>query len=238
MNSLITGANRGLGLELVREAMEREYQVIATCRSLSRELNMLAEEYPAQIRIENMDVGSWESVSASFERISGNCTGLNGIINNAAVLYGSKYDTSDPITEANLEQYRDTLNINLLGPVRVLKAFMPLVYAAQEDRFVANITTSGAKLSPTGHQYPAYAASKSGLNGYTQRMRNYLSTMEEHRDIRVLMIHPGQMDTAMGAENAQIHPSVAAKGIWDLVVKRKDLNHPIPFYDYLGNHLQ
>jgi NAD(P)-dependent dehydrogenase (short-subunit alcohol dehydrogenase family) len=237
MTYLITGSNRGLGIELVREGARLGYEILAACRTIGEDLPLLAKEYPGLVHIESMDVASTVSVEQAYQRIAGKFKSLNGFINNAAVLYGSKFDPKDPITNINIEETENTFNINVVGVVRVMKYFMPLVYAAEGERCVVNITSEGAVLKETGHHYASYGASKCALNGYTQRMRNYLFTQEDKKDIRVYMIHPGRMQTIMGVENAQIHPSESAKGIWAIINRKNDVYSSIPFYDYKGNHL-
>jgi NAD(P)-dependent dehydrogenase (short-subunit alcohol dehydrogenase family) len=231
---LITGANRGLGLELARDGAARGFEIIAGCRTTSGELSALAEEHRDRIFIQPLDVADTASVEKAAGAAAEKYGGLNGFINNAAVLYGSKFDARDPITTVNLAEAEDTLNINVLGVIRVMKFFMPLVYLAQGDRCIVNISSEGAVLKDTGHQYAVYGASKNALNGYTQRMRNYLASREDTADIRVYMIHPGRMFTVMGKENAQIQPSESSGGIWDLICRKNDVYASIPFFDYRG----
>jgi NAD(P)-dependent dehydrogenase (short-subunit alcohol dehydrogenase family) len=224
-----------LGLELVRGGVSRNFNIIAGCRTVGAELSALAEEYPNRVFIQHMDVVD----AASVEKAAGEAMikygSLNGIINNAAVLYGSKYDTRDPITTIDLKEAEDTLNVNVLGVIRVMKYFMPLVYRAKGDRCIVNISSEGAILKDTGHQYAVYGASKCALNGYTQRIRNYLASRENTADIRIYMIHPGRMFTVMGKENAQIQPSESSEGIWNLICRKNNVYASIPFFDYRGN---
>jgi len=237
MNCLITGSNRGLGLELVREGARLGHRIIASCHNESEELSSLAAKYQNLIHIQMLDVACTASVEKAAAETAKRFEYLNGFINNAAVLYGSKYDTRDPITAIDLAESEITLNVNVMGIIRVMKFFMPLVYAAPRDRYVMNISTEGAILKDSGHQYASYAASKCAVNGYTQRMRNYLASQPDKADIRVYMIHPGRMDTVMGRENAQIQASESAQGIWAILERRTDIYSSIPFYDYQGNQM-
>jgi NAD(P)-dependent dehydrogenase (short-subunit alcohol dehydrogenase family) len=234
MTYLVTGANRGLGLELVREGARLGFEILASCRNAGEELPALAREYPGRVHIEPMDVSDTGSVERAFLSISGAFKSLNGFINNAAVLYGSKYDTRDPITSIDLGEAEDTFNTNVLGVIRVMKFFMPLVYAAKGERCVINISSDGAVIRDKGYVYASYSASKSALNCYTQRMRNYLASREDKRDIRLYMIHPGRMKTAMGAEIGEILPAEPARGIWEIITRKNDVYSSTPFYDYRG----
>jgi NAD(P)-dependent dehydrogenase (short-subunit alcohol dehydrogenase family) len=231
---LVTGSNRGLGLELVREGARLGNEIVAACRTESEDLKALPEQFSGLVHICHMDVADTASVESSAREIAEKFPALNGLINNAAVLYGSKFDTRDPITAIDLNETEDTMNINVLGVVRVMKFFMPLVYAAKGERCIVNISTEGAVLKDTGYQYVSYGASKCALNGYTQRIRNYISTQEDKKDIRIYMIHPGRMFTVMGKENAQIQPSESAQGIWEIISRKNNVNASIPFFDYRG----
>jgi NAD(P)-dependent dehydrogenase (short-subunit alcohol dehydrogenase family) len=238
MNYLITGTNRGLGLELVREGARLGHEIIATCRSISKDLKDIGEEYTGLVHIIAMDVADTESVKRAFHEVAGKFDSLNGFINNAAVLYGSKYDQRDLITNIDINEAENTFNINITGVIRVMKYFMPLVYAASGERCIVNISTKGADLRDSGYAYASYTASKSALNKYTQCMRNYLALKKDTADIRVYMIHPGNMYTDMGIENAEIHPAEPARGIWSIIDRRKDVYSSIPVYDYQGNSLR
>jgi NAD(P)-dependent dehydrogenase (short-subunit alcohol dehydrogenase family) len=237
MAYLVTGSNRGLGLELIRSGVRLGYELIAACRTESSELASLAREYPGKVHIRYMDVSDTASVEKAASEIGKEFKSINGLINNAAVLYGSKYDTGDPISAIDLAETEDTLNVNIMGVVRVMKFFIPLIYAARGDRWVINISTEGAILRDTGYHYISYSFSKCALNGYTQKIRNYLVSQPDKADIRVYMIHPGRMDTLMGKENAQIQPSRSAEGIWAIIERRVEANSSFPFFDYLGNNM-
>lgn len=235
MKVLVTGAGRGLGYELVREGVRRGHEVIAAYRTDTPELMRLMEDWGGQILPVKMDVSFEEDVRDAAEKVGKTAGALNGIVNNAGVLFGSKYSTADPITEADLSEYQKTFDVNLMGPVRVLKYFMPLVYETKGCRTVLNITSEGAALRSTGYHYVSYASSKAALNSYTQRIRNYLKGRDDKKDIRIAMIHPGRMKTDMGVENGEILPEVTAVSLWDMLEGQIAIDNEIPFYDYMGN---
>ena len=105
------------------------------------------------------------------------------------------------------------------------------------NRFIINITSEGAILKREGYYYIVYGSSKSALNMYTQKIRNYLISQESTSDIRVFMIHPGRMFTKMGIENAQIEPSIPSSGIWDIIENKITINFNIPFINYKGERM-
>jgi len=236
MTTLITGSNRGLGLELVKDGLERGHTIIATYRNPGNDLFQLKEMYGERLFMEVMDVSDYDSVKAASERIRLLFDGIDVVVNNAAVLMETKYFKGDPITEMDLDMFIRTFEINAFGPVRVLKEFMPLLYKGK-DRCIVNITSEGAKLKKEGSHYIAYSSSKIALNMYTQKIRNYLQAHDETKDIRVYMVHPGRMHTVMGVENAEISASIPSKGIWDIIEKKKDINLDIPFINYMGEQM-
>jgi NAD(P)-dependent dehydrogenase (short-subunit alcohol dehydrogenase family) len=233
---LITGTNRGLGLELAKEGLRRGHTIVATFRTPGPDLPSLKEDYGDAIELQPMDVADDASVRAAFQEVGRRHAAIDGIINNAAVLYETKKFTGDPIVDLDLDQFIETFDINTFGPVRVLKAFMPLVYKGA-DRFIVNVTTEGARLVTGGSHYIAYSASKIALNLYTQKIRNYLSAHDKGKNVRVYMIHPGRMFTIMGVENAQIQASEPAGGIWDILERKTPVSLEIPFINYKGEEM-
>lgn len=236
MTTLITGANRGLGVELVKDGLQRGHKIIATYRNPGEELFQLKEVYGNKLYMEVMDVSDNDSVKAAFERISLSFNAIDVVVNNAAVLLETKYFKGDPITDIDIDKFCKTFEINTFGPIRVLKEFMPLLYKGK-DRCIVNITSEGAKLKKEGSHYIAYSSSKIALNMYTQKIRNYLQAHDDTKDIRVYMVHPGRMDTVMGVENAEISASIPSKGIWDIIEKKKDISLDIPFINYMGEQM-
>jgi NAD(P)-dependent dehydrogenase (short-subunit alcohol dehydrogenase family) len=238
MTYLVTGANRGLGYELVREGARRKHVIIAGCRTESAELLALQKEYPTLVHVVTMDVADTASVEKAAKETAEKFGSLNGLINNAAVMFLQPVpEDTDPFTTVDIAEMETMSNINAVGPMRVIKYFLPLVYAAKENRCVISITSEAAVLKDTFHKNAGYSATKGALNCYTQRLRNYLVTVEDKKDIRVYMIHPGRMNTVMGKASAQIEPKETAEGIWALIEQRVDFYPPVPFIDYKGNSM-
>lgn len=236
MKVLITGSNRGLGLELTKEGLHRGHVIIATYRKPGDELRQLKGVYGDNLFMEVMDVSDYSSVKTARENISKSFESIDVIVNNAAVLFETKYFKGDPIVDIDLDKYYETFEVNAFGPVRVLKEFMPLVYKGN-DRCIVNISTEGAKLKKEGTHYIGYCSSKIAMNMYTQKIYNYFKSRDDTKDIRVFMIHPGRMFTDMGVENAEIPASIPAKGIWDIIERKKDPRLDIPFIDYKGEQM-
>jgi NAD(P)-dependent dehydrogenase (short-subunit alcohol dehydrogenase family) len=227
---------QGLGFELAKEGLKRGHTIIAAQLKLNGAIEELAEKYPDTLCVEIADVTDNDSVTAAAESVKIRFGAIDGIINNAAVLLESKFNIGDQIVDMPLDDFERTMDVNLTGVVRVCKAFMPLAYKG-EDRFVINITSEGAKLHGGGIIiYPAYTVSKYALNMYTQILRNYVA--EKSLGFRVWMVHPGRMHTVMGAENAQIQPGETAENLWDIIERKKSVeHHDVPFINYKGEYM-
>lgn len=238
MIGLITGANKGLGFQLVIRGLELGHNVIAGVymKESQDQLDKLKDEYPNQLLIVEMDVMKEGQIISAAKRIEETYGHMDFIVNNAGILLESKYDSSDPICDLNIKDLTLTLEINTLGPARVLKYMMPLLYKSQEAKIV-NISSEAGHLGSQGYGYMMYSMSKHALNMYSQKIRNYIKEEKADLDIKVCMVHPGRMNTDMGVENAQIEPIESAKGIWNILIGNIPCDYDIPFVDYLGRQM-
>lgn len=236
MVGLVTGATMGLGFELVRTGLERHYQMVACCIELPEtgsELMKLKEQYQDQLMVLKMDVTQEADVMNASLSFAEKFDSLDFIVNNAGVLFESKFDKSDPIRDLDIDMFRKTLEVNTIGPAVVLKHFIPHIYKATEPCII-NITSEAGHLSPGGYVYPVYSVSKHAVNMYTQKIRNFVKEDAVKAHIRIFMVHPGRMQTVMGVENAQISPVESAYGIHRLIDKTVDPKLDIPFVNYRG----
>lgn len=238
MLGLITGASRGLGLELVRLGLEQGYSMFAACRNTQGEqiaqLLALRTVYPDSLEIVQMDVTKEEEVKETADRIRKKYGYIDFLVNNAGVLFEKMQTSGDCIGDLDIHMLRKTLEVNIVGTAVVCKYFIELLYRSVCPCIV-NITSEAGHLSPRGYNYLAYSVSKHAANMYTQKIRNYLEEEKRELHFQVYMIHPGRMDTVMGKENAQIQPKEAAEGIYEILTGRKKLPPmEIPFIDYKG----
>lgn len=236
MIGLVTGANRGLGLELIKVGLERGDQMVAGWIGSEEDkvdLMLLQSQFPQQLMMLRMDVTDEQAVEVAAIKFSTIYNHLDYIVNNAGVLLESKFDKKDPILDLDIAMLRKTLEVNTVGTAIVLKKFIPFIYKSDEPCII-NITSEAGHLSPEGHVYLAYSVSKHGANMYTQKIRNYLVATPGKEKIRIFMVHPGRMQTVMGAENAQMPPRESAEGIYSLINKTLDPQLDIPFVNYKG----
>lgn len=202
-NVLITGANRGIGLELTRLYAEGGDTVFAFCRSpqSAEKLNALVEKSGGRVRVHAMDVGDERSIRAAAGAV-GNLP-IDILINNAGVRGGSNQSLENTDTPDWIEAFR----VMTIGPFRVVQTFLGNLRAARNPKIMSISTQIAATTWPTGGFY-SYASTKAALN------RVMLSMARDLKDqVIVAMIHPGWVRTDMGGLSADIAPEESAAGI-------------------------
>lgn len=227
MNIVITGANRGLGYQLTAEAAQRGHTVIAGIRSGQAEgkLQELMGRYPGQIVPVELDVAREETAERLAAKLRGSGQTVDVVINNAAVLLGRGVK----LEEQPMEDVSVSFDINLFGPMRVMKHLLPLI-AEGGNSAVINISSEAGSLSNAyGGDY-AYALSKAAINMFSKQLRKYLLP----RGIRVYALHPGWIKTDMGGEKAPGDPVESARGIIDIVENKKEIAPEHFFINFKG----
>jgi NAD(P)-dependent dehydrogenase (short-subunit alcohol dehydrogenase family) len=201
-NVAITGAGRGIGLELVKQYAGAGDRVYALCRSPKKadELNELAAASGGKVSVHAMDVGDDASVKAAAA-----ATGdgpVDVLLNVAGVVGGEKQGLEDQAWG----DWQDAFNVMTIGPLRVMQAFLPRLGHGGK---IINITSQlAASTWPYGGYY-AYGAAKAGLN----RMMRSVALDVKDRGIVVGLVHPGWVQTDMGGTAAEITPQESASGI-------------------------
>ncbi|BEV00964.1 SDR family oxidoreductase [Novosphingobium olei] len=197
----ITGAARGIGLEIARQHVEAGDNVIALARSASDQLNDLAAASNGKLTIHAMDVAEDASVKAAAAASGSDPI---DVLYNVAGVTGPSSEKE--LETADWQAWNDTFNVMVQGPLRVLQAFLPRM---DKGAKVINITSQlGASTWPYGGFY-AYAASKAALN---RLMRSVAIDLKD-RGVIVGLVHPGWVQTDMGGAGADITPAESAAGI-------------------------
>ena len=190
---LITGGNRGIGLELARQYHERGDQVTVACRRSNDSLDALGVRV-----IDGVDVSSDESVEHLKEAVGEET--IDVLINNAGILHGDTFDTVD--FDRMLEQYK----VNTLGPLRVSKALIGNLRPGSKLAIVSSRVGS-IEDNGSGNNY-GYRASKTAVNQVGTNLKFDLLP----RDIAVAILHPGLVATEMtGGTGIDVRD--AAKGL-------------------------
>lgn len=228
MKLLITGANRGLGLSLTLEAVKRGHTVFAGVRNPEQrvdKLRQLGSDFPNQIFLLPLDITDEETCRAASKSLEAQNVALDAIINNAGILD----ERSKTIEEVDMHKVEQTFHINLFGPMRVIKYFLP-VLAKGPDASIINISSeAGSFQNAYGGDYP-YALSKSSLNMFSKQLKKYLADDQ----VSVFAVHPGWIKTDMGGEQAPGTPEESAGGILDIVEKKTAIKDTYSFINFKG----
>jgi NAD(P)-dependent dehydrogenase (short-subunit alcohol dehydrogenase family) len=191
--ALVTGANRGIGAEIARQlAADHGFTVIAAARDPSQ-----VAEQDGVVPVA-LDVSDEASVAAARERIGSDPGRLDVLVNNAGVAGGY----SDTAAGVELDEVRRTLEVNTLGPLRLVQAFLPMLRLSDDGR-VVNVSSGAGQLEGMRGGYPGYRISKSGLNALTKIVA------AEEPGIRSNSLCPGWVRTYMGGGAA---PKSVAEG--------------------------
>ncbi|XP_072519555.1 C-signal [Salminus brasiliensis] len=244
---LITGASRGLGLQMVTHLVssaERPSKIIATARNpaAAQELQQIAESHPG-FHIVPLDVVSDVSVDAAVKEVSSivGAEGLNCLINNAAILIASDLNT------VTRDAMMKTFESNTVAPLFVTKAFLPLLKTAAvvgegggmgiHRSAVINISSFLGSIQlnwgegATFKSY-AYRVSKSGLNMVTR----CLATDLESDGILLTALHPGWVRTDMGGPDAPLSAEESISSVLSVISRLTEKDHG-EFLDYSGKKL-
>jgi NAD(P)-dependent dehydrogenase (short-subunit alcohol dehydrogenase family) len=199
---LITGANRGLGLEFARQLLRRNARVIATARHPGRalELNELAAAHPGHLHILPLDVASPASIHELAREAGLLSDSLDLLVNNAGLLpAGERLGTLDP------EVLDASFHTNARGPLLVTEALRELLQRGERP-VVANIgSVIGSVAQTQAFRTPSYAIGKAAQNMVTRLLAAALAG----DGITVLALHPGWVRTEMGGAKAPLAPEEA-----------------------------
>jgi NAD(P)-dependent dehydrogenase (short-subunit alcohol dehydrogenase family) len=205
--ALVTGANRGIGLEVVRQLAARGFVAILGSRDPRK-----GEEAAAALRrdgldveVRHLDVADDASVDALGARLAEEHGRLDVLVNNAAI----HYDTWQLGVDADLGVVREALETNLLGAWRTTQACLPLLRRSDGARIV-NVSSGAGSLAGMGAGAPAYSVSKAALNALTRILA------AELRPDRILVnaVCPGWVATDMGGPGGRPVEDGAASVLW------------------------
>ena len=201
--ALVTGANRGIGLELTLQLLDSGYDVHATYRSSK---GGLEEIQNSALNIHQMDVRNREEISAVIKSISS----LDLLINNAGIADGHWQS----ISEIDMEHALEVLNVNAVSPVLVTQQVLPILSNQSTIVMISSLMGSISDCR-SGRSY-AYRASKAALNMFSMAMKNELDGMGSS----LLIIHPGWVETDMGGPNAPLSTDESVRGIMQRITEQ------------------
>jgi len=204
---VITGANRGIGLELVSQYLADDWQVYACCRRPELATQLAGLALDSTLSIHQLDVANPESVKKLSLALLEQPIDL--LINNAGIYGGERQSFGD----IDYDQWKQVLDVNTLGPYRVSTALANQV-GNSERRLMVNVSSAMGSIEryTTGGHY-IYRSSKAALNMVTVNLAHDLRS----RGITVLSVHPGWVRTDMGGSSADISTQTSAAGLRQLI---------------------
>jgi NAD(P)-dependent dehydrogenase (short-subunit alcohol dehydrogenase family) len=207
--ALVSGGNRGIGFEVVRQLAAIGYTVILGSRDLAKgeaAARAIGDSYPGRVIAARLDVTNLSDVEQLAQRIGQQFAALEVLINNAAV----HYDTWQTAIAGDIEGVvREAFDTNVLGAWRLIRAFVPLMRRSRRGRIV-NVSSGAGAVSSMSAGTPAYSTSKAALNALTRVVA------AELRDSGILVnaVCPGWVATEMGGGGGRPVSDGAAGIVW------------------------
>jgi len=219
---VITGANRGIGLELTRQFLAKGNKVYAGCRAPEQatELSKLAGS--SDLHIRTLDVTNSDDISALRDQLEGKAIDI--LINNAGIMGGDRQSISD----MDYAAWREAFEVNTLAPFHVTTALKPSLSLSSKPR-VATISSQMGSLNRKSKGAFAYRSSKAAVNKVMQVLALELA----QEGIIVCPVHPGWVRTDMGGPSGEISARESAEGLVKLI-NNLTMEHSGRFWTWNG----
>jgi NAD(P)-dependent dehydrogenase (short-subunit alcohol dehydrogenase family) len=209
---LITGANRGLGLEFARQYLARGESVFAGCRrpEAARALQELQVIHPQRLTVVALDVADPTSIGAAHAVVRSQTERLDVLINGAGVFSSRGSDEpTERLGDLTFEDALTVLRVNAVAPLMLAQQCLQLLRAGHEPKIV-NISSGYGSVSANTGGFPYYySASKAALNMFTRS----LAAEAQRWRITTVLLDPGWVRTDMGGPGAPITPERSVRGM-------------------------
>lgn len=220
---LITGANRGIGLGLVKHYLADGWQVHATYRAENHSQELLRLE-SKQLVCHPWDVTDYQGLS----EFANTLPAIDLLINNAGY-YGPK---GYGFGNTDVDEWRKVFEINTIAPLKLVEALYPNLQKGQLKKIACLSSKVGSMTDNTSGGGYIYRSSKAALNSVVKSLSNDLTD----EGFTVLALHPGWVQTEMGGPNALIDTTTSARGLVE-VIEKADQNCSGQFINYNGDRL-
>lgn len=226
---VISGAARGIGLELTRQYLKQGCRIFAGVRNPAAAIDLqeLARSEKDQLVILELDVSSDQSVERFAKQVSTYVQNVDLLINNAGIYI----DQDQTIDTLDSKTVLDTLNVNTVGPIRLTRAMLPLLRKSKGAAKVATLSSMMGSIgdNTSGGSY-AYRLSKTAVNMFVRTLAI------EERDLIAIALHPGWVQTEMGGPRAPLSADKSAEGLLT-VIASSTANDSGKFYNHAGREL-
>jgi NAD(P)-dependent dehydrogenase (short-subunit alcohol dehydrogenase family) len=202
---VVTGANRGIGLAVVRALAAAGDTVVLGSRDVAVGQRATPASAAGEVLVRRLDVTEPATLTALADELGARFGRVDVLVNNAAI----HYDTWQSATDADLHIVREALETNLLGAWQTTQALLPLLRASGHGRIV-NVSSEGGSLASMGGGIPAYRASKAALNALTRMLAAELRA----DGVLVNSVCPGWVATDMGGPGGRPVEEGAASVLW------------------------
>jgi NAD(P)-dependent dehydrogenase (short-subunit alcohol dehydrogenase family) len=197
--ALVTGANRGMGLEIVRQLSRLGLIAVLAARDLEKgkvaAATLAAEEF--DVPVVGLDVTDADSIRAAVAEVRGRFGRIDVLVNNAAILKEGFLPEDTSVLDVSGDLVNQTFLTNTVGPLRMIQATVPGMRERGYGRIV-NLSSGAGQLAEMGGGFPAYRLSKSALNALTRITAAELGAHE----IKINSVCPGWVRTDMGGPHA------------------------------------
>ena len=225
MRVVVTGANRGIGLEFVKQLAARGDEVVATARrpEAADALNALAAESGGKVTVTQLDVTDADSLAAFV----GGLDAVDLLINNAGI-----YPRSGGIGELDFDAVAKGFEVNAIAPLRLANAMLGALRQGSGAKIVNVSSQMGSIADNSSGGAYAYRGSKAALNMLTRSLAHDLRP----EGISAAVIHPGWVQTDMGGPNAKITTEQSVSGMLEQI-DALDTQRSGAFLNWNGNDL-
>ena len=222
---LVTGANRGLGIEFVEQYLNEGNEVIATYRNENSSMDLIEMgNERSNLKLLQLDVSSNKSLNSFAENLGD--SPIDIFINNAGV-YGPRNSSFGNVDEEN---WIPAIKINAIAPILLTQLIIKNIRSGAYKKLIYITSKMGSIDDNKGGGAYVYRSSKTALNAVVKS----LSVDLENEDIVVALIHPGWVKTDMGGPNALIDKETSVRGMTE-VISNLDISSTGNFYNYDGS---